>query len=525
MNLSVKLALTCFLLFLLLTQCLAADPKVQTWIDRASESAGEITDPEQQSIVNDPLARALARSGEVVNALAVAKGIADPLPKMYVLTAIAEAARKTGNKEVCQQAVDAAKQDALDNAGPFHTSAYIDLCFAAGMPDAAMEYADELFKSDRDSTHYQKLVEGFAASGDVAAAEKLLDAKQLGDYGKYYLVQGLTAAKKYDEAIQVAGSIGEQHPADRSHSHIATALAHEGQEEKALEQAAMVRDSLKRSVLQGEISLFSSKNDSVDQLRKRFAAANTRDMKTRLLNPLVWKLMEIDAFDEAEMAIDEAVKYVANDPRKTSASKFGVYGDDSELVFLRAAHLTIAKKLIEVGKKDEAAMQVAKIEPLYDALSEEAALIKWPLAPQLVAVLVQLGELERAKTKLEEIKTPFTRNQAAVPIAVHYIKAGDVEKGLELVTANDSKDEHHGSEYNDVALALLESVSVARAAEFLESLSETEGHGRAVRDTARELVESKRLDKLEELYAAVKSPFVRTLLATEAANRLLPEAE
>jgi hypothetical protein len=502
-----------------------AESLVQTWLGRATFAVSEISDPAVQGAAYNPLAWALSRSGNVTSALTAAKGIVEPLPKIYVFKAVAEAAQKAGNKEVCQQAVDAAKQDAIDNAGAFYTSAYIELCFAAGLPDAAREYGDQLFKSDRDSTHYQEIVKGYAASGDAVSADKLLEEKQLGDYGKYYFVQGLTAAKNYDKAIQVADSIDDSHAADRSHSHIATALAHEGKEERAQEQAALFKDSLKRNVLQGEVSLFSSKNDSADQLRKRFAVANARDIKTRLLSPLVWKLMEIDAFDEAEMAIDEAAEFVMNDPRKETASKFGVYGDDSELVFLRAAHLTIARKLIEAGKKDRAAEQVAKVEPLYDALSEEAALIKWPLAPQLVGVLVDLGELERAEAKLKEIETSFTRSQAAVPIAVHYIKAGDVEKGLEFVTMNDPKDEHHGSEYNDVALALLESVSAARAAEFLESLSETEGHARAVTDTARKLVESKRLDKLEELYAAAKSPFVRTYLAAEAANRLLLEAK
>jgi hypothetical protein len=520
MNLSSKLALTCCLSFLLFIPCHAADQKVQTWIDRANVAASEITEPAAQNIISDPLARVLARSGDSKAALTAAKKISESLTKMYVLSAVAKSAHEAGDNDTCREAVETVKQDAIENAGPFHTSAYINLCFDAGLPEAAMEYAGKLFKADGDVSPYHDVVQGYAASGDSAKAHQLLEERQLGDYGKYYLVQGLTAAKKYEDAIEAAGSIREQNPADRSHAHIATALAHEGQEAKANEQAALVKDSLKRNSLLGEVSLFSSKNDSVDQLRQRFAAAKARDIKTRLLNPLVWKLMEIDAFDEAEKAIDEAAVFVASEPREKTASKFGVYGDESELVFLRSAHLTIARKLIEEGKKDEAAAQVAKVEPLYDALSEEAALIKWPLAPLLVAVLVELGELARAEAKLQEIETPFTRSQAAVPIAVYYIKAGDVEKGLELVTANDSKDEHHGSEYNDVALALLESVSVARAAEFLESLSETEGHGRAVRDTARKLVESKRLDKLEELYAAVKSPFVRTLLATEAANRL-----
>lgn len=520
MKLSARLALTCSLWILLFALCEANEPNTKAWINRANASANEITESTSQNIIRDPLARVLARSGDSKTALAVARKSTEPLAKMYVLAAVAKAARQVGDKDTCRKAVDAVKQEAIDNAGAFYTAAYIELCFAAGIPDAAKDYADQLFKSDRDSTHYQEIVKGYAAIGDTASAESLLEEKQLGDYGKYYLVQGLTSAKKYEDAVRVANSIDEQHPADRSRAHIATALAHDGQEEKAQEQAALVKDSLKRSVLQGEVSLFSSKNDSVDRLRERFAAAKTRDMKTRLLSPLVWKLSEIDAIDEAEMAIHEAAKFVANDPRNKTASKFGVYGDDSEIVFLRAAHLTIAKKLIEADNKDRAAAQVAKVEPLYDALSEEAALIKWPLAPQLIAVLVQLGELERAEAKLREIETPFVRSQAAVPIAVHYIKVGDVEKGLELVVANDSKDEHHGSEYNDVALALLESVSAVRSAKFLESLSETEGHGRAARDTARELVESKRLDNLEELFAATKSPFVRTMLATEAANRL-----
>lgn len=503
----------------------AAEPSIKTWLDRATAAVSEIADPVVQGAPNNPLARALARAGDPAAALAAAKQIIEPLPKMYVLKALAKAARAAGNKEVCQQAVEAGKQDAIDNAGPFYTSAYIELGFAAGMPEAAMEFAGSLFKADGDPSPFHYVVQGYAASGDFATAHKLLEEKQLGDDGKYYLVQGLTAAKNYDEAIKVADSIDDQHMANRSHSHIATALAHEGQEEKAQQQAAKVSDPLERSDLLGEVALFSSKKDTVDELRKRFAEADTRDTKTSLVGPLVQKLVEIGEIDEAERAIETGVKAIENDPREASASKFGVYGDDSEIVFLRAAHLEIAKKLIEKNEREEAAEQVAKVEPLYDTLSEEAALIKWPLAPQLVAVLVRLGELERAEAKLQEIETSFTRSQAAMPIAVHYIKAGDVTKGLQFVTTNDSEDEHHGAEYNKVAIALLESVSAANAAEFLESLTQTEGHARAVTDTARELVESKRLDKLEELYAAVKSPFVRAYLASEAANRMLLEAK
>lgn len=523
MNLFAKLALPCCLLFLLFSPCQAAESNVKTWIDRASESASEITDPDLQSIVNDPLARTLARSGEVVDAVAAAKGITDPLPKMYVLTAVAKAAHQAGNTEVCRQVVEAAKQDAIDNAGPFYTQAYIELCFAAGLPDAAMEYADKLFKSDRDPTHYQELVEGFAASSDVAAAEKLLEAKQLGDYGKYYLVKGLTAAKKYDEAIQIADSISVQHPADRSRSHVATALAHEGQKVKAIKQAALLTQPLERNGLLGEVELFSSRNDTVDELRKSFAAAATRDTKTKLLGPLVQKLVAISALDEADQAIDAAVATIMKDPRPMSTSKFGVYGDDSEIVFLRAGHVAIADKLIEQNKLDKAAEQLAKFEPLYDVLPEEAGLVKWPVTTPLIKTLVQLGELDRAEEKLASIQSSFSRVGAAVPLAVHYIKSGDVEKGLQFLAANEEGKEIEGLEYGEVALALLDSVSSAKAAEFLESLTQTDVHGRAITDTARDLVESKRLEELEELYSAVKSPFVRTLLATEAANRMLLE--
>jgi hypothetical protein len=261
--------------------CLAADPDIRLWSDRARAAAGEISDLQARNLISDPLARMLARSGDVAGAFAAAKGIADPLPKIYVLTAVAKAAHQAGNKTVCQQAVDAGKQDAIDNAGPFYTSAYIELCFAAGLPQAAMEFADSVFKTDSDPQTYQDIVQRYAASGDVAAAERLLKEKNLGDYGKHSLVQGLVEAKDYDAATKVADTIEDQQPADRAHSAIATALAHEGQKDLAKKQAALLTEPLERNGLLGEVELFSSRKDSVDELRKSFAAATTRDTKTQ----------------------------------------------------------------------------------------------------------------------------------------------------------------------------------------------------------------------------------------------------
>jgi hypothetical protein len=528
MNHFARFVLTGAFLLLVVGQlsiCLAADPDIRLWSDRARAAAGEISDLQARNLISDPLARMLARSGDVAGAFAAAKGIVEPLPKIYVLTSVAEAARQAGNKTVCQKVVDAGKQDAIDNAGPFYTSAYIELCFAAGLPQAAMEFADSVFKTDSDPQTYQDIVQRYAASGDVAAAERLLKEKNLGDYGKHSLVQGLVEAKDYDAATKVADTIEDQQPADRAHSAIATALAHEGQKDLAKKQAALLTEPLERNSLLGEVELFSSRKDSVDELRKSFAAAATRDTKTQLLGPLVQKLVEISALDEADQAIEAAVETIMKDPRPMSTSKFGVYGDDSEIVYLRAGHLSIADKFIKQNELEKAAAQLAKFEPLYDVLPEEAGLVKWPVTPALINTLIQLGELKRAEEKLASIQSSFSRVGAAVPLAVHYIKSGEVEKGLVYVAPSGDEEQHHGSEFDAVAIALLESVSAARAAEFLESLSQTQAHAQAITNTARELVESKRLDKLEELYAAVKSPLVRTLLATEAANRLLPKAK
>jgi tetratricopeptide (TPR) repeat protein len=508
-----------------LNLCRAADPDVTLWIARANAAADEISDLQARNLISDPLARMLARSGDVADALETAKGIVDPLPKIYVLTAAAKAAHQAGNHEICQQAVEAGKQDAIDNAGPFYTQAYIDLCFAAGMPEAAMEYADQLFQADGDPQPYLDIAQGYATSGNTVSAEKLLEGKHLGDYGNLSIVKGLTNAKDFDAAINVADAIKEPQISDLSREQLAVALAHADHEEAAIQQANLISNAVHRDGLLGEVALFSSKNDSVDELRKRFDAANTRDTKTALLGPLVMKLVEIGALDEAEQAIEAGVESIKMDPREVSASKFGVYGDDSEIVSLRAAHLEIAKKLIEQDDMDKAATQVAKVEPLYDVLPEEAALIKWPVTPALINTLIQLGELKRAEEKLASIQSSFSRVGAAVPLAVHYIKSGEVEKGLVYVAPSGDEEQDHGSEFDAVAIALLESVSAARAAEFLESLSQTQAHGQAITGTARELVESKQLDKLEQLYATAKSPFVRTLLATEAANRLLPKAK
>jgi hypothetical protein len=522
MNLSVKLSLTCFLLFLLFTQCLAADPKVQTWIDRANTASDEVTDPAAQNIVSDPLARALARSGDSKAALAAAKKIVEPLTKMYVLAAVAKSAQKTGDKVTCREAVESASQDAIDYAGPFYTQAYIELCFAAGMPDAAKEYADKLFEANSDPQPYLYLVQSYAASGDSATAEKLLQQKQLGDQGKLYAVRGSAEVKNFDAASKLAGTIDDSQIANQAHDSLAVALAHAGMENAAMLKAALISDAIHRNRAQGEVAVINSQGISLDQVRKGFAASNSRDHKIGLLGPLVGMLLKISAFGEAEQAIEEAVAAVIAEPRPVSTSAFGIYGDDAEIAYLRSCHLMIADKLIKRNQVDKAAEQVAKIEPLYDALSDEAAMIKWTIAPQLIDILVQLGELNRAEAKLQEIEDLSNRYTAAVPLAVHYVKAGDVEKGLEIVTANDPEGERYfGNENDAIAIALLESVSVARAAEFLESFSQTEGHAEAITNTARELVESKRLDKLEKLYSAAKSPFVRTLLATEAVNRLL----
>jgi tetratricopeptide (TPR) repeat protein len=493
---------------------------VQTWIDRAVAATGQIDDPEMRSFAHYHLARVLSRHGDAKQALESARQVTRPLQQLYALKYVAEAAQQSGDQEFCREAVAVAKPAAMKDPGAFIDRAYIEVCFAAGLPAAALEYADATYKPEIGTSTYQQIVSAYTASGDPRSAEQLIKSKNLGEQARLTMVGGYLAADDMQAAIKVIESVADTDLANRHYGSIATHLAHKGDNAGAQKYVALIQDDAARRRTAGEVARYYVQDDSLEELRAGFAAADSREVKSAILLFLVRKLCEAHLFAEADRAIEQAVEAISDDPQPDVSSKFGTYGDLSATAWARGQHLEIAKSLVEQGKLDEASEQVAKLATALDEVPAEAALVRWPLEPALIRGLLKIGRKEEALQRAEKMPG-MSRAQAMAEIAVHEIEAGRVDEGLQLL-AGPVDNRFTGLEKGDVALALLRTASVEKTADFLNHLEITDLSGRAFNQVAHKLVEENDLAKLEVMYTALDSPVGQAHYAMEAAERLRP---
>jgi tetratricopeptide (TPR) repeat protein len=254
----------------------------------------------------------------------------------------------------------------------------------------------------------------------------------------------------------------------------------------------------------------------LEQLQMVFDDAKTRPEKLAAFQPLMMRSLQAKSFDSLGRAIEESIKVIEKNPLPDQSSKFGTYGDSAEIGKIRIANLHIASKLVDEGKKDEAARHLLLADAVIDPLPENSALIKWELQSLRISVLLKLNRIDEALQHLNTIKTPLIVSRAAADIAAYQIENGQVETGLKTAGRIGSE-RGFGDDRGKVAIALFEHGNGTIAVQYINEVGETDEAMNVLNSLARHWVEAGDTVRLQSTFDSIKSPTAQTHYATSAA--------
>ncbi|TWU55554.1 hypothetical protein Poly59_18540 [Rubripirellula reticaptiva] len=258
---------------------------------------------------------------------------------------------------------------------------------------------------------------------------------------------------------------------------------------------------------------------TLESLRKAFDEAADRDAKLAAFQPLAVQLLQSKSFDSLENLIENAVEAVEQEPRPDVSSKFGTYGDLATIAKIRSRQLQAAFMLADDGEVAAAIRYLKIVDPLIDALPDQAALVKWELQSLRIRLLLKLNRTDVAITQLDKVQSPLIRSSAAAAIAAHEIEAGDFEAGLEM--AKRIGDEPGSGDANgEVAISLFVHGDRKVAAEFVNQLGTSDQAMNTFVSLARFWVETGNFEQLESVFDDLESPEARTHYAVAAAEYL-----
>lgn len=513
---------TCCLTSLVIPICLYAeevDPRIQPWLERAIASTAAIVNSESASYANYQITFPLRRSGDTTQALESAKKVTNAQLKLHALKNAAESAHKTGDTELCREIVAAGCSAQTDQDFSFLQGAFLDLCFAAGLPEEALLYAERNYDPRMGPNAYLSVVAHYCSAGNREAAEKLVEKKLLGDKGYLAMMQGFAAANKLDEAEEISRKIKDLTIMHQVHSLLASVFIKKGNMDAARKEASLISNESRAREWVHEMAREWSRDLSLDELRTEFKNSTDRGVKSGLLPRFVQELIKVNAFDEASLAIDEAIAAIEADPQPDATSKFGTYGDIAAIANVRYLHLPIADAMIEKGQLDAAEEQYEKASEALDVLPREAAIVKSIGETLRIQTLVKLNRIDEAIEVVEQLPEMGMNAKIATPIAVHLIRNGETEKALALMDSIPPM-LLDNSEQGEIAAALFEAHGVDRCLDYMATLDESESAARAWQQLARVFSDQKRFDDLEKLYTAIDSKFGKAHVAIEVATRL-----
>ncbi|MGB7329115.1 MAG: hypothetical protein WBD31_29815 [Rubripirellula sp.] len=258
---------------------------------------------------------------------------------------------------------------------------------------------------------------------------------------------------------------------------------------------------------------------SPDSLTKAFDKAADRDAKIAAFTPLATQLLQSQSFDALDSVVERAVAAVEQDPRPDVSSKFGTYGDLASIAKIRGMQLRAAIMLANEGQVAAATRHLEIVDPLIDALPDQAALVKWEMQDLRIRLLLKLERTEDAITQLKKIQSPLIVSRAAAAIAAHQIESGEVDAGLKM--AKRIGDEPgSGAASGEVAIALFQHGDRDVAVEFVNQLGTSDETMYAFDSLARHWVETDNAEQLESVFDVLESPEARTHYAVSAAEHL-----
>jgi thioredoxin-like negative regulator of GroEL len=223
---------------------------------------------------------------------------------------------------------------------------------------------------------------------------------------------------------------------------------------------------------------------------------------------------------EAEDIIDRIVKTIETTPRESLTSKFGIYGDKSEIAGAKLLYANTATLLAEQGDKRASLKRLEWATLAYNEIPEAAFLVKVQALPTLIRAYVKSGNKEGARRILTK-RVPHTKSAfQKSSVATLFIHAGDFESAMHLSKRLGS-DPTTGHSLGRIASSFIQAGEFAAAKDLLATLSPTSDDQEAYRVAARGMVDGGQIAELKQWLPEMPSPAARVYACQGAINGLV----
>lgn len=514
---------------------------VAWWIEQALESFREIDDKSTLSEASSAIVYPLIRNGRLNDAEHAAKHVLNLQKRVYAQVAVAKQYLSQGDEAKYLALMHELELLVLqsDKKSPsnFLTSHLLRQYTESKHVAEAVAFAAQLPGGFQQSGAYQEIANGLAQRGALQAAYQLMD-----EHAPKKWSQGAAVGIAYEVAR--TGRIAETETAimrlkevkhrDATYRNLAKALAKvelpaEGvtadQMELAKQNAEKIIDPVVRSqTLAGIVAKQVRTEQDEIVLESMLAAADTREQKQAVLQRLCEVFVQQKKVTEAEETILRMLKAIETAPREAAKSKFGIYGDTSEVARAKLLYASTAILLAEQGDPQASRQRLKWATLAYEEIPEAAFLVKVQTLPTLVRAYLQAGDQVGARQvvtkRVPQAKSAFQKSILATLL----IEAGDFESARQLAgplgADPTGADPTVGHALGRVASAFVQAGQFADGQQLLKTLDPTGSGQEAYRVVARGMVDGGQIAELKQWLPKMPSPAARVQACLGAINGL-----
>ncbi len=512
-----------------------ASQSVDWWIEQALNSLSEIDDKNALSGASHAIVYSLIRNGRLDEATRVAKDVINLQKRVYVQTAVAKEYLKQGDEAkylaLMHELVMLVPQSDKKPPSNFPTSHLLTQYTESGHITEAVAFAAQLPGKFQQSGAYQNIANGLAQQGKLHEAYQLIDEhspKEWSQNAAVGIAYAVARAGRVEETENAIKRLQEVKHRDNTYMNLAKALAVElhtepvavDQVELAKQYAAKIVDPVLRSKTLAEISAKQVRNEKdVATLESMLARADTREQQQAIQRRLHEVFIEKKMIVEAEETIGRMLRTIETTPRDPMKSKFGIYGDKSEIAGVKLLYVKTAILLAEQGDEQASHKRLKWATLAYNEMPEAAFLVKVQALPTLIRAYVKSGDKEGARKilikRIADTKSAFQKSSLATLL----IHAGDIESAMQLSKQMGSGPTA-GYSLGRVASSFIQAGEFASAKELLETLNPTSDEQEAYRVVARAMVDGGQIVELKQWLPKMPSPAARVYACQGAINGL-----
>lgn len=402
------------------------------WRQEAVRYADKIPATDRGYLFSD-LSYVQAQAGDLDAASLSATKVNDLQLRVYAYGFLAKQYKEKGNAEASRLALQEARRAASrrdDGSARALISAYLE----SGNPSDAIAFAGEISEELDRNAAFADIAVTLAQQGKLDAANDVVKRCLSAGWQQSTLLRMADACARelrIEDAAKLAGQLTKEADRDRIYDDLVDALvkAHRAAEAKPFaDRIAVWPKGAAQAKIAGELA----KGQSVEVIAVSIQKSTNREEKLALYDTLIVKLADAGKVVEAEAAIESMVKAIEASPGESQEPTFGTYDDSVAIVQARVAYLRTASVLSKQGDRKAALERIARVHKAIADLPEQFELAKIVLGLQLNQSQIDIGDLAGLRDRLNQMKHPYERSEAATQLAVALIKSGDVKAGIEI---------------------------------------------------------------------------------------------